>query len=443
MSGGAKSVPYRDSKVTHLFRNYFEGDGKVKMVVCINPRNSDYDENLNVMKFAELTQEVKWDNGLTPGRRRANQVYKEAVRRMEEEGQDTAALVMDLAPVYSLGPAWPPLEMTAADEEDIIERLKAYLEKRLATRRALLEDHENKEMKFRDLLLNMEQEGVLLRAENKQLKSQLEAERKRVTGLEAKLVSAEAANRSLTTRVAAYSETKAVLEDELDDKELEVNKMKGEKQRLKAKFDAKVAREKGKAVEEVKREFTAREQRLRESGFKTQAKLNTLRNLVNDTDSNDENVEPTWAVGRQTDSDPNLTTLEERRRSRSRAGSSRRAGSSSPTRRVSVAVANPRAHRRSRSTDAELWLDHRPTVGSHPLPSNTVLQPVLRKRRSVNKLEAADVVNDKTSKYLLTTNTQDQQGEVTTKLYKGDVIPTVGGGRQVVFNGGRGERQDE
>ena len=93
----------------------------------------------------------------------SDQVYKEAVRRMEEEGQDTGALVMDLAPVYSLGPAWPPLEMTAADEEDIIERLKAYLEKRLATRRALLEDHENKEVKFRDLLLNMEQEGVLLR----------------------------------------------------------------------------------------------------------------------------------------------------------------------------------------------------------------------------------------------------------------------------------------
>ena len=47
----------------------------------------------------------------------------------------------------------------------------------------------------------------MFRAENKQLKSQLEAERKRVTSLEAKLVSAEAANRSLTIRVAAYSET--------------------------------------------------------------------------------------------------------------------------------------------------------------------------------------------------------------------------------------------
>ena len=73
-------------------------------------------------------------------------MYKEAVRRRRRT----------LPPVYSLGPAWTPLEMTASDQEDIIERLKTYLDKRLVMRRALLEDHENKEMKFRDLLLNME-----------------------------------------------------------------------------------------------------------------------------------------------------------------------------------------------------------------------------------------------------------------------------------------------
>merc|ERR1719370_1322164 len=58
-TGGNKAVPYRDSKVTHLFRNYFEGEGKVKMVVCVNPRLTDYEENVNVMQFAELTQEVQ------------------------------------------------------------------------------------------------------------------------------------------------------------------------------------------------------------------------------------------------------------------------------------------------------------------------------------------------------------------------------------------------
>jgi kinesin family protein 23 len=42
----AGQVPYRDQKLTHLFKNYFEGQGKVRMVVCINPSATDYEENL-------------------------------------------------------------------------------------------------------------------------------------------------------------------------------------------------------------------------------------------------------------------------------------------------------------------------------------------------------------------------------------------------------------
>ena len=39
-------VPFRDSKVTTLFKNYFEGEGKVSMVVCVNPKAEEYDETL-------------------------------------------------------------------------------------------------------------------------------------------------------------------------------------------------------------------------------------------------------------------------------------------------------------------------------------------------------------------------------------------------------------
>jgi len=39
-------VPYRDSKVTHLFKNYFDGEGKVRMIVCVNPKADDYDETM-------------------------------------------------------------------------------------------------------------------------------------------------------------------------------------------------------------------------------------------------------------------------------------------------------------------------------------------------------------------------------------------------------------
>ena len=39
-------VPYRDSKLTLLFKRYFDGEGKVCMIVCLNPRSSDYDETI-------------------------------------------------------------------------------------------------------------------------------------------------------------------------------------------------------------------------------------------------------------------------------------------------------------------------------------------------------------------------------------------------------------
>lgn len=39
-------VPYRDSKLTHLFKNYFDGEGKVRMIVCVNPKPEDYEESL-------------------------------------------------------------------------------------------------------------------------------------------------------------------------------------------------------------------------------------------------------------------------------------------------------------------------------------------------------------------------------------------------------------
>lgn len=58
-------VPYRDTKLTHLFKNYFDGEGKVRMVVCVSPHEEDYDETIHVMRFAEVTQEVVVDRPVT------------------------------------------------------------------------------------------------------------------------------------------------------------------------------------------------------------------------------------------------------------------------------------------------------------------------------------------------------------------------------------------
>lgn len=95
-----------------------------------------------------------------------------------------------------------------------------------------------------------------------------------------------------------------------------------------------------------------------------------------------------------------------------------------------VPVANPR-HRRSKSAD-DRWIEHRTPK---PVPLGTILQPYYKSRKSITKLtDAKDIVNAKTSKYCLVSQGADTDGEVETRLYKGNVIPTCGGGAQVIFN---------
>lgn len=94
-------------------------------------------------------------------------------------------------------------------------------------------------------------------------------------------------------------------------------------------------------------------------------------------------------------------------------------------------MANPR-HRRSKSTDGR-YVEHR---SPNPVPLGTILQPYYNNRpKSITKLtDAKDITNAKSARYCLVSQGADTDGEVETRLYKGDIIPTCGGGAQVVFN---------
>lgn len=80
----------------------------------------------------------------------------------------------------------------------------------------------------------------------------------------------------------------------------------------------------------------------------------------------------------------------------------------------------------------EVWLEHNVIK---PCPLGTVMQPTMKKRKSVSKLDkASDITNPKQSKYCLVAQEPDTEGEMETKLYKADIVPTCGGGAQVIFN---------
>lgn len=73
--------------------------------------------------------------------------------------------------------------------------------------------------------------------------------------------------------------------------------------------------------------------------------------------------------------------------------------------------------RRSKSCDPqERWIEHKPPA---PIPLQTVMQPKMKKRKSVTKLtDAKTVTNNGASKYCLMTQGADEQGVPEAKLYK-------------------------
>jgi len=84
---------------------------------------------------------------------------------------------------------------------------------------------------FRQRLVNVEKEVILLREENARLRANWDCEKKRSRDLESRLVNAESANTSLQRRVEAFCDAKLVLENELDEKELALNQQKKEAKR--------------------------------------------------------------------------------------------------------------------------------------------------------------------------------------------------------------------
>ncbi|XP_037303183.1 kinesin-like protein KIF23 [Manduca sexta] len=439
INGTSNMVPYRESKITLLFKNFFEGEGQVRMIICANPRAEDYDETLQVMRFAEMAAEVEVAKaqvvdigatiGLTSGRRKANRLFN--IARENIARPEAKDLELDLGLVYSLGPDFPSLELNSSQAAHIIKELMAHLEMRISRREALKRSKAIKDERLRSELLELEKESLEVRSENASLRGQLAAAERRVKALEERLTATENASLSHQRKLNEMTEYTSSLKRELQEKDLMLsqNKLDKEKQKkiLERKYNHKIAAEHEKA-----REINSEKERLRNAIEEKENRLRIIAEALNDRGDIVDSYQKTdmaAQTGREftPGSTPRalpahlLTPFSSVPQTRETPTSSRRG----------IAVANPR-HRRSLSADGRGWVEHAP---NNLVPMGTVLKPSIVNSKVVNKLKTVkDITNSKTSKYCLISQEQDTDGELETKLYKGDVIPTCGGGAQVIFN---------
>uniref|UniRef100_A0A4W6DV17 Kinesin-like protein n=1 Tax=Lates calcarifer TaxID=8187 RepID=A0A4W6DV17_LATCA len=348
MCGTNRMVPYRDSKVTHLFKNYFDGEGKVKMVVCVNPKADDYEETLLVMRFAEMTQEVEVARpvdrpicGFTPGRRHRNQ-------RGGPIDRDVPTVINHL--VHSLPPL-PSCELTDPHDDITLPRLIEALQNRHRIRQMMTEEFNKAANTMKSMLQDLDSNLIakdnFIHEQNGKLGEKdkiIQANKEEIERLEKRARMQEHKIDILQKTTKIYEGDKRSLQHELETREQRLQRELSEKRRM--------------------------EQR--------------MHGVVSDTQHK-------W--------EKECTTT--------------------PVRPL---------HRRSRSAGGEKWVDHKPASS---LDLGTVLQPVVPNAIQVSAPNEKAL--SKCDRYVLTHQEVASDGEIQTKLIKGEVIKTRGGGQAVQF----------
>ncbi|XP_065590173.1 kinesin-like protein KIF23 [Cyrtonyx montezumae] len=512
MYGTNKIVPYRDSKLTHLFKNYFDGEGKVRMIVCVNPKAEDYEESLQVMRFAEMTQEVEVARpvdrplcGLTPGRRFRNQAFREELaRKLEIRGGPINGETEEQSASEIFVQNFPPLpscELLDINDDQTLPKFIEVLEKRHKLRQKLSEEFAKNVVSFKTVLRELD--SSVMSKEN-YIQGKLSEKEKIIAGqktelerLEKKMKTLEYKIEILEKTATIYEEDKRHLQQELESKSQKLQRQASDKRRLEARLQGMVAETTMKWEKECERRVAAKQLEMQNKLWVKDEKLKQLKAIV--TEPKNEKPErpsrerdrekpiqrsvsppPVPVPDRQqlvsnqqvhrrsnfcssisvascvmeweqkTPSHKNTggtlktrTRQQEPEQSRDCNTSDRRRGmcwtgvTEVPKRRDELEIEEDQCcrnappvrlrHRRSRSA-GERWVDHKPPSN---LPTDTVMQPNVL--HAITVAAASEKALAKCDKYMLTHQELASDGEIETKLIKGDVFKTRGGGQAVQF----------
>ncbi|KAM5291724.1 kinesin-like protein KIF23 [Ctenodactylus gundi] len=509
MYGTNKMVPYRDSKLTHLFKNYFDGEGKVRMIVCVNPKAEDYEESLQVMRFAEVTQEVEVARpvdkaicGLTPGRR-----YRNLVRGGPLGDEPLLPEV-----VLQSFPPLPSCEILDVNDEDTLPRLIEALEKRHHLRQVMIDEFNKQATTFKALL--QEFDGAILNKEN-YIQGKLSEKDKLISGQKVEIERLEKKNKTLEYKIeilekttTIYEEDKRNLQQELEAQSQRLQRQFSDKRRLEARLQGMVTETTMKWQKECERRVAATQLEMQNKLWVKDEKLKQLKAIVTEPKAEKPErpsrerdreraaprpVSPPPAVplpsnslaqlpnGQQLVSQPQphrrsnscssisvascVSEWEQKMPSYSTPGqaaalarrrqqepgqnktcivSDRRRGmywtegrEVVPAPRTGLAVEEDHCcrnappirvrHRRSRSA-GDRWVDHKPASN---VQTETVMQPHVP--HAITVAVANEKALAKCEKYMLTHQELASDGEIETKLIKGDVYKTRGGGQSVQF----------
>ncbi|KAM5236672.1 kinesin-like protein KIF20B [Ctenodactylus gundi] len=158
-------VPFRESKLTHYFQSFFNGKGKVCMIVNVSQCCFAYDETLSVLKFSAIAQKVCVPETLNSSQEKSFGPVKSSQDVSLGSNSDSKILNMKRATI-----SWENSLEDLLEDEDFVEDLEK------------AEENQNvaSELIDEELEKTLEEENTFTSHENRKLLDLIEELKKRL-----------------------------------------------------------------------------------------------------------------------------------------------------------------------------------------------------------------------------------------------------------------------
>ncbi|XP_042084401.1 kinesin-like protein KIF23 isoform X3 [Haplochromis burtoni] len=370
----------------------------------------------------------------TPGRHHRNQAFKDELSHRLEERSGPIVPDMPAAAANTLIlslPSLPSCELTDPHDDITLPRLIEALKNRQRIKQMLMEEYSKTANMMKPVLQELdtsliskdnfiqEQNGKLIEKDKIIQGNKAEIER-----LEKKTKMQEHKIDILQKTTKIFEDDKRSLQHELETREQRLQRELSEKRRMEQRMHGVISDTQFKWEKECERRVNALQLEMQNKLWVKDEKLKQLKAIVTESKTPGRPEPPP----RQTQPQP-LPQPQHQPRSQRPSKEDRlppkRSASPSP---VPTTAPVRLLHRCSRSAGGEKWVDHKP---SSSMDLGTVLQPVIPNAIQVSA--PSEKALSKCDRYVLTHQEVASDGEIQTKLIKGDVIKTRGGGQAVQF----------
>lgn len=439
--GTSKMVPYRESKLTSFFKSFFDGEGRLRMILCVNPTVDGYEEIQHALKFGELTKDVMLPRSLPPPPPVPPKLNRLPILR-EIDNQQQQQQKENIQPVIftefnaqALITPFPPFEYSLLDgvgDEETIVVLQEHLRRRLEERHRLNLLIQEQQDYLRKFTLELISDYESTMSDQNDLNKENDQQTKTIRHLQTRIKLLEKSQNDLYKTTNQIERENKTLKTQIDEKLNEIKNLKLERRKDKNDFENKLKIKLNEIEQQYINEIKNKEIKMRELERQHDDKLNIIRSMTvspsvqQSTEHVYQNQQQYHRVEMIISQNCKTPTVNFNSPKQPITPSTEPMNIDNGN----IVVAHPRQqHRRSRSL-SEVWLEHRP---QGTVQTETLLQPKFPKKVSRQHVPAKDDIV-RTTKYVLTHQNLDAQGEIVTDFVKGDVIPSSTGGVNVIFN---------